>query len=141
MNEKIKTVVDRRTWLRGPYALGGVSVLLNEDGMRCCLGFRLALAGLSNDALAGQHEPGDFADFTGMPPWLTQREEDYGASTSDVAYQAMSYNDDTDIDDAERERLITDIFARNGEEIEFVGPRLPKVDGREVRYEDVETEG
>lgn len=142
----MKTIVDRRKWLRGIYADGGQkSFLLNNQGMMCCLGFRAKVRGLKDEDIRELGEPSSLYNVGNIEPdqiekdsWLVFKDEDIEGlfcSSTEAAY-AMRINDDESLTDEEREKEIIEIFNHNGEEIEFVGPRLPIVDGKEVRYED-----
>lgn len=142
----MKTIVDRRKWLRGPYALSkcgqATSYLLDVHGMKCCLGFRLDQDGVPSEALVGGRTPGHVYNNSSFSKetWLVDIADDGVFDSSGEAHKAMEANDNQSLTDEEREEIIKNIFEKNGEEIEFVGPRLPIVNGIEVRYEEVENE-
>jgi hypothetical protein len=147
----MKTIVDRKKWLRGPYLLHINSCLLNTDvNMMCCLGFRAKTLGLTDEEIEGVAEPCylDKVDSRlEVDSWLlktlagqdTRYSQNYISSAD--ACKAMETNDSLELTDEEREKIITEIFNRNDEEIEFVGPRLPIVNGKEVKYEEVDSHG
>lgn len=140
----MKTIVDRKRWFRGPYTLYENSFLLNPStGMMCCLGFRAKATGLKDEDIAGVAMPANLNCIRSrlqIDSWLLVQEFGRFSSSTD-AFQAMEVNDRLHSTDEEREKIITEIFNANGEEIEFVGPRLPIVNGKEVRYEEVESHG
>lgn len=116
-----KFTVDRRTWLRGE---GGVSskLMRSSDGKMCCLGFLGEACGLTKTAL---RDNGDFTDLSRpliaeIPQELVKRGDHVGLySNTEIATQLMNLNDETGIDDIERERSLTCIFAQIGLTVEF----------------------
>ena len=93
------------------------SALLNGAGDMCCLGFFGCAIGVSLDDMADKATPGDIAD-KGWPEWLLGS---LAGNSSDGEY-LMRVNDSTRVSgDAERERVIADVFAKHGVEVEFVG--------------------
>jgi hypothetical protein len=107
----MKFTVDRKTWLRG---MGGTdSALLRADGMRCCIGHVGQQCGVPDEAMMGICTVGHIKGSARLlfPVWI-QNDPDIG--------QAYSTNDSRDFNDPEREAKLKEIFASNGDEIEFV---------------------
>jgi hypothetical protein len=107
---KFKTVVKRSEWLRG----NGGGRLLNDEGMKCCLGFRCEQAGIPLDNLRGKQLPYEVKGKSKLPWWLRS------VNLEGKASQAAIANDAHSLTDEEREAEITEIFKNQGEEIEFI---------------------
>lgn len=131
-------VIDRTRWLRGVYGNptghvqsdGDTSKLYRKHDRRmCCLGFYLRSCGCKVGDIIGRSKPNDLDALPNQAHWLVQKwgEQDY----------LINKNDNTYMSDEVREKEITAVFARNGVTVKFTGPRLPKVNGKEVRYEHV----
>lgn len=114
-----KFTVDRKTWYRGK---GGIqSALLTEHGERCCIGFVGQQCGVVDKLMLGvptihYHQPMDgYLNAAQFPAWMTY--EDHGSKDVDEAYLV---NDNRDISDLTREAKLKEIFARHGDELEFI---------------------
>lgn len=105
-----KTVVKRSEWLRGNYD----GRLLNNEGLKCCLGFRCEQAGIALENLRGKELPFEVKGKSRLPWWLRS------VNLEGKANQAAITNDANYLTDEEREAEITEIFKNQGEEIEFV---------------------
>ena len=94
----------------------------SSDGKMCCLGFLGEACGLTKTAL---RDNGDFTDLSRpliaeIPQELVKRGDHVGLySNTEIATQLMNLNDETGIDDIERERSLTGIFAQIGLTVEF----------------------
>lgn len=115
-----KLVIDRERWLRS--RLGEEDVdgyLLDHDGKMCCLGFDCRfIQGIEPNCLLGIGNPSDPDTEEQSPPIPCS------LSKNDIS-EAIAVNDRNGqykkIPDAEQERLIAEIFARNGVEVVFEG--------------------
>ena len=107
-------VVYRDLWVRG--SKKGTS-LLNEHGM-CCLGFACLTTGVPPADLHLCGEPMDIEfDAMGVEvPALVHFDEGERQHTPLTGY-AIEINDNSDIDDHERERLLAEVFGRADEPI------------------------
>lgn len=56
--EKLKFTVNREEWLRGQ----NYGCLLDEDGMKCCLGFAALALGYSQDKIRDIGRPEELVD-------------------------------------------------------------------------------
>lgn len=112
-------VVSRARWMRGQE---DAQLLDNHDRM-CCLGFVCEQRGLPREMLLGTPDPGwlmpgETGPVDGL---LTVR----GATGTPrdrctaLASDAIVVNDDDEIDDAERERRLSALFAAHGYEMVF----------------------
>jgi len=107
----MKFIVERKTWFRGKGA--EESRLLRNDGTRCCIGFVGKQCGVTDEEMLNRSvikrvsEPG----LKGFPEWM------YEMRKIDDAY---TWNDTTDYTDQEREARLIAVFAKHGDEIEFV---------------------
>ena len=110
MTEKLKVVVERSKWLRGD---PGSSMLLDEDGMRCCLGFVMHAEGFWDAQLFEKTTPHEVVilpqqgrgsrltcEITSPSGFLV------GESNTGWAHRAMLLNDNPGFTDAKRERLL-----------------------------------
>ena len=109
-----KFTVERDRWFRGDR--NGSRLVRASDGTMCCLGFLGLALGNPRDHLVDRPAPGDTA-FSGCswPSWMLTS----GGGNSMVAGELMSINDDRTITDETRERSLTELFLRNGVEVEF----------------------
>lgn len=97
---------------------------LYRDGERCCLGFLGLACGLTDSQMVGSGTPEDVLPSK-WPDALVEKSNDYGCSDTSLCNQIVSTNDDIDLEPAERERLLTELFSHAGIEVEFrdgVGP-------------------
>lgn len=109
--KRIKSlVISRKKWLRGT----GVGRLLDAQGKMCCLGFACLAAGVPKTYI---QESGMPSDVAGNIPLLSRHRRDSALSRS-----AAPINDDTLLNDAEREAQLTKLFAqkRYGVRLRFV---------------------
>lgn len=131
-------VIDRTRWLRGVYGNptghaqsdGDTSKLYRKHDRRmCCLGFYLRSCGCKVADIIDKSTPDDVEKLPEQASWLVQKwgKQDW----------LIGKNDNTHMSDEVRERAIAEGFARNGVTVKFTGRRLPKVNGKEVRYEHV----
>lgn len=132
-------VIDRTRWLRGVYGNpdghaqsdGDTSKLYRKHDRRmCCLGFYLRSCGCKVGDIVNLGTPSDLGAVPNQAAWLINKpqEQDWLIAKNDTTAH---------MDDATREKAIVDGFARNGVTVKFTGPRLPKINGKEVRYEHV----
>lgn len=119
-DKPIKTfVVNRAKWLRGEW--DNSFLLESESGRMCCLGFVGEQRGLPREVLNDTPDPawlmeGDAGPVEGMLVTF-QGEKPKLTALSD---RAIAINDDDEIDDEVRERLLSDLFAEHGYAITFV---------------------
>lgn len=116
----MKVVVDRSKWRYGGDKhedRDGLTLLLNRQGLMCCLGFGCLASGLEPEAILECCTPSSISEYidgeTVYPDelsWLREIEND-----------AIRVNDDKDISDEERESRLKQVFAAHNHEIEFTG--------------------
>lgn len=115
-----KVVIDRSKWLNAytRYTLGP-SVLLNQNGNMCCLGFVCAAEGISTEDMLHRITP----RFIGQPKSLVNTTKGgLYISNTELCNQAMEYNDESSLSKSGRENALKKIFAAEGTyELEFVG--------------------
>lgn len=122
--------VDRKTWLRGK---GRSSVLLDDKGCRCCLGFAAQqLCGIADSVLFGKTTPASLPRlFANTIPQLVRVHDgiipEHNGEFSDSAQgnMIMHFNDTCGLFDEEREELLTKRFAELGIDVEFIGSGHP----------------
>lgn len=110
MSKKFKTIVKRSEWLRGT----GEGYLLDDEGMKCCLGFRCEQGGISLNNLLEKELPYEVRGHSRLPAWLQSK------NLEGEANKAAIVNDESCLTDKQREDELREIFASQGEEIEFV---------------------
>jgi len=108
----MKFTVDRKTWVRG-LKPGIVTKLLNKHG-RCCIGFVCQQLGATDDEL---RDKGRISDLAPGVKLRIGSGLDGGFTWIGEAYHI---NDDYKITDAEREKRLSELFAANGHEMEFI---------------------
>lgn len=117
----MKFTVDRATWARGD---ANFSRLLTYAGNRCCLGFMAKQCGVPDSVILDVRSPSglDASDQQLLPKWLLDVDAERAqAGNSPNCYLAMEANDHNQLSDQEREKKLKEIFAQNGDEIEFIG--------------------
>lgn len=109
-------VIDRKTWYRGK---SRGSMLLREDGRKCCVGFYAESCGVPSNKLVFK---GTIADLVNTWPELTVKFPHNFRDSS--AYNNLKHlyttNDNTLLDESTRERLITEAFAQKGIKVTFI---------------------
>lgn len=114
----MKFTVDRKTWYRGNGPKE--SRLLRVDGMRCCLGHVGKQCGIVDEELLSKSVPPDVNNSVSkFPQWL---QEPYRRPREDVSDMgnATDINDEETFSDVVRESKLKAIFAKNGDELEFI---------------------
>ncbi len=100
-------VIDRTRWLRGDE---WKSMLRDEVGNMCCLGFACLAKGLDPEQIA----------FVPRPDDLDQSGEELDDWELNVVERAMEINDDYRIDDMAREARLVPVLAKLGFAVTFV---------------------
>lgn len=128
MNKKL--VISRATWARG-YRNGNINYLLDQQGMKCCLGFAAEqLCGAKMQDILNETYPLDLQNiFLDKMPWLfktvfsNSSNENLEYEGSDDFLNLIAANDDTSrkiYNEAAREVMIAEAFAKHGIDVEFV---------------------
>lgn len=114
----MKFIVDRKTWYRGKGS--DESMLLRDDGMRCCIGFVGKQCGIDDNEL--QHATTVLStvssDSSGIHP--SKWPQWFRHGTAGALSVAYSINDDSFITDTDREKKLVALFESHGDEIVFV---------------------
>lgn len=107
----MKLTIDRTKWLRGA-GCEPSRLLRKEDGKMCCLGFYAKACGLTDDDIVGQPNPsGVNRALPDEMLWLFGQQ-----NNSDECLRLMEENDSSEVSESK----ISEIFAKNGVEVEFV---------------------
>lgn len=123
-----KLVIKRSKWLRGGKDGNGaeaLSLLMNKDGHKCCLGFYVRACGYKK-ALKGKACPDDEIQVPREAKWLLDsvdeqrhlRLKDY--YNSNACNNLMMINDNEHFPQSERELKLTKLFAKQGITVIFV---------------------
>lgn len=132
-----KLIIDRTKWRTGAdgeFKTGeGKTSLLNDLGFMCCLGFECLRRGLKREEILSEGDPVDVfysteayqsnelaAKFGSL---LTDHEDEEGDKifeNSEFVNKAININDDEKTTREEKEKLLLDLFAGEGIEIEFI---------------------
>ncbi len=96
----MRVEISREKWLRGE-GHDGSQLLRKSDKKMCCLGFVCLALGATREQIMDVGLPSRVSSVK-LPQWMRR--------SSDVL-KAVSINDAIDMDDATRERHITEIFA------------------------------
>ena len=105
-----KLTINRQEWLRGER---GGFLLRPSDHKRCCLGIFARQLGIPDNELSCIETLDEVHDWDNVvPAWATISE------TISPFYQV---NDQVDITEDAREEVLTELFADQGIEVEFVG--------------------
>lgn len=121
-------VIDRSKWLPGEvqYELGVKAKLLEPStGRQCCIGVYLSACGMPDDALLNEGWATAVLDADHpLHAWFTAQTE---APQSQHRENALAFaNDICSLGLAERERRITEEFARGGVTVTFTGELFPE---------------
>lgn len=129
--ERRKVIIDRSMWLHGHGLGSGETLLLNNFGQKCCLGFAAEqLCGATEAEILDESTPEAVASvfLRGLPELVEKTDlddlEDRDYSNTDLCECLMQTNDDThypDIDSPQREEDIRTRFAAIGVDVEFTG--------------------
>lgn len=122
-------IIDRSKWRtgeNGDYSTGvGRTLLLNNEGNMCCLGFECLRIGLSKEQINGKGAP-DNHDMKFII-WRTNRANHLLDKKNGIILgsnwmtEAIGINDDTTIDSVTREARIIDHFKLVGITVKFTG--------------------
>lgn len=126
----MELIIYRHSWRRGGSGegaslnkqLGMTSLYSVEHNVQCCLGQIACQGGIPLEVLMGEAEPGDIPlDYAEEVETVSigykyheYGEEDGRMQNSSLAIECMLINDDKQIDDAERERQLIAVFAKDG---------------------------
>jgi hypothetical protein len=122
----VKLTIDRARWGRGV----GEGRLLS-DGKMCCLGFLAKACGLSDTAIEDLGNPSDVYceeptkhkqvwNSMGVPFKKPRKLKELGEAMA-LETVFVLINDDENLTEKRRERLLTKEFAKIGVNVEFVG--------------------
>ncbi len=128
----IKVQIDRKTWLRGVGSNDSVYKvrLRTEEGEQCCLGFVCKKLGLKNKDILDVGRPGHLVRYDNfaqrnakekLTPVLLKVKE---PTEKAWVEEAITINDDSLMSETEREEKLTKLFAKNGLDVKFVGPKV-----------------
>lgn len=104
-------VIDRTKWLHG----NDDGLLLSEEGKMCCLGFYTKSCGVKNEHILNVGVPSKLNDndLMKLPSWLRK----FGSKN--VA-ELVSFNDDSEMPEKEREKSISKIFKKLHINVRFI---------------------
>ena len=122
-----KLTINRKRWLRGQKD----SVLRNEEGLMCCLGFYCLLKKFKISDIFNRSAPEEVLKrtrvdvinkTTKLGRLLIDNDNEEGKiiNNNEVCNDLMICNDNTDISDKQRERRITQLFKKINVEVKFV---------------------
>lgn len=122
----MKFTIDRQKWLRGEGS-GPSRLYRPSDSKQCCIGMLLEQSGFKLQQLSDIPCVGRLCDFPenrhAMKDdllWLLTYTEAGKLHNSVEAGDLYGINDNEEIDDAERERLLAEHFNRQDIEVEFI---------------------
>lgn len=98
----------------------GRSSLYTELGDACCLGFMCEAAGVDRDDMVDVAMPQAIGTVDGCPFMDVMRLPCAHLDEDAPVFQAADINDDTTINQADREQKLTSLFAKHGVKINFV---------------------
>lgn len=113
-----KFTIDRRMWARGRRTLlrvGPTGFQGLKPDMMCCVGFMCVEAGVPPTKIVGKAIINPITENTENQP-----DSIHFMLKGRDANAIYSINDDEEMDDPTREKLLTELFARNGWEVTFV---------------------
>lgn len=118
-------IIDRAKWRTGAggnFLTGkGNTLLLNDEGFMCCLGFRCHQMGIPKNDLLGICTPGSFSLSSRYDIPDLIEEKPWGWDNSSFVEDAVKINDDMFLTPEQREKAITEHFKKIGVTVEFKG--------------------
>lgn len=116
----MKLTIKRSKWYRGNGEVE--SMLLNENGKMCCLGFLAIKCNLKKKEIRWQPSPIDvFRDGAQFTSNTFAKLIDEGKYfNSPISVQLMSANDDAYIKGSKRESLIKKLMGKIGVDVRFI---------------------
>lgn len=119
-NDVKEFTIKRSEWYRGKGYLH--SKLLDDCGLKCCLGFFALECGLSKEEILDIEEPAQLLskdEDSKLIEWETFLVDELGSNTSDCS-SLMLINDSKVSSDKEKEDSIIRIFNNKGIKVSFV---------------------
>lgn len=114
----MKFVVDRKTWYRGQGESG--SCLFHPENGRCCLGFFANAIGHSDEEIDDVAMPDGITNPKNWPESLLTI-DDGGYMYTELTGKIATVNDNSNIEDDEREEQLTELFLKADVEVVFEG--------------------
>lgn len=115
-------IIDRSKWRSGDWSVNttgkGGTLLLNQEGYMCCLGFRCHQMGIPKEDLLDRGGPWELSLKWDIPDLL---DEHVNYNNSDFTEEAITINDTPSLTPAEREIAIKNHFKHIGVTVEFTG--------------------
>ena len=108
-------IIDRSKWRTDSHGKGD-TLLLNNEGYMCCLGFRCHQMGIPKKEILNICLP-----YYLSYKWIIPDLIDENGCTSQFSEDAAEINDDPDLTNKERERLIIEHFKTKDIIVKFVG--------------------
>lgn len=107
---------------RSKWATGKDGGLLLDGEKMCCLGFLCRAIGYESAEILMMAMPEEVtqSETKPLPLWLLEPYKVTSVSERPDVYQAARDNDDTTISSVERERRVTEIFAKHDIQVRFV---------------------
>lgn len=126
--KKKSFTIDRATWRCGgreqsdKHHGSGATLMLNEEGFKCCLGHIASQCGFTDKQLFNHGRPSQVVKGAGTKPtgFLTETDNS-NIVDSLLTHAAIAINDDENISFEERETELAKIFRNAGYEISFIG--------------------
>ena len=114
-------------WLRGQKDGSGEakdSILMNNQGNMCCLGFLGKTCGYRDEQLEYRSDPGALlreknVDADLWPHSIVDRDQNNQLGYTNLCSRIIAMNDDDEIDDNIREQNLKELFSEAGLEVEF----------------------
>jgi hypothetical protein len=113
---KPDNIIKRSEWDRGREQEDNDPTFLLGPHGKCCLGFEALACGATEEQIRRECSPANVPDVN-WPDWLKPF---INGNESSGAHSAIQINDDTTITEKERESLLIDLAAENGEVWVFV---------------------
>lgn len=89
----------------------------------CCLGQVARQCGIPVKSIKNVGSPAGIEEesqLRKLPKWLVKNTRKIGVIDTSVCGEAMKINDNDSISDAGREKKLASIFAKHGDELEFI---------------------
>jgi hypothetical protein len=131
LSTKVLTI-DRATWRRGgdkEDKFKGRTMLLNEQGFMCCLGFDALACGVTKADILDQGDPSDICYWNDdgdlvpdrIPEGYRNRVEDSSSRNPNPVHDAIKANDDENLDEPTREARVREALIKLGwDDVVFV---------------------
>lgn len=110
-------VISRAKWAHSTFTRHRMSLMLDENGMQCCLGIYASACHVPSDELLDTATPEDVVNSFSERAWNTKLVKT--STNIDIVGELINANDSIGLSDRSRERKIRSLFKKLGITVHF----------------------